>query len=230
MKLSMLTIKAKPSVKMQKLMKERVSAKTAFNRSKSSTFFWGQAMLDNSGNIIKPPLFVFRQQILSRAANAIYAAFSLLISAGSYKDGFLCDASSFHPRKVMMTGEGGMITTNEPDQTSHIRALWNHGQDPETTSPEFIMPGFNYRMTEFQAALGLTQMAKLDRIISARRQMAGIYNGLLEGTPLKSPKVFEGREPIYQSYVVLLSELFAPERQTIIEHLKQNGVETTIGT
>lgn len=137
---------------------------------------------------------------------------------------------SFHPRKAITTGEGGIITTDDAALARSLRALRNHGQDPEASSPDFIMPGFNYRMTEFQAALGLTQMAKLGRIIIARRQLAGVYNELLEGTPLKSPKVFEGSEPVYQSYVILLPEPLAPKSQTIIEHLKQNRVETTIGT
>ena len=137
---------------------------------------------------------------------------------------------SFHPRKAITTGEGGIVTTDDPELARRVRVLRNHGQDLEASPPGFIMPGFNYRMTEFQAALGLTQMAKLDRIISARRQMAGVYNGLLEGTPLKSPKVFEGREPVYQSYVVILPEFSASHRQALIGKLKDKGIETTIGT
>jgi dTDP-4-amino-4,6-dideoxygalactose transaminase len=85
-------------------------------------------------------------------------------------------------------------------------------------------------MTEFQAALGITQMAKLDRIIAARRDLASFYDELLEGTPLQTPVVSEGSTPVYQSYVVLLPKHLAPERQTIIEQLKGNGIETAIGT
>ena len=54
-----------------------------------------------------------------------------------------------------------MITTDDADLAGRLRALRNHGQDPDAAAPDFIMPGFNYRMTEFQAALGLTQMTKL---------------------------------------------------------------------
>lgn len=123
-----------------------------------------------------------------------------------------------------------MITTNDSGLVHSLRALRNHGQDPEASSPDFIMPGFNYRMTEFQAALGVTQMAKLDRIIASRRRMAANYNKLLSGTPVQAPKVSEGSRPIYQAYVVLLPEHVASHRQTIIEQLRENGVETTIGT
>ena len=76
---------------------------------------------------------------------------------------------SFHPRKAITTGEGDIVTTENPELARRLRALRNHGLDPEALAPDFIMPGFNYRMTEFQAALGLTQMSKLDRIITARR-------------------------------------------------------------
>lgn len=137
---------------------------------------------------------------------------------------------SFHPRKAITTGEGGIITTNDSSLARHLRALRNHGLDPDASSPDFIMPGFNYRITEFQATLGITQMSKLDRIIAARRDLASFYDELLEGTPLQTPVVFEGSNSVYQSYVVLLPEHLAPERQTIIEQLKRNGIETTIGT
>ena len=137
---------------------------------------------------------------------------------------------SFHPRKAITTGEGGIITTNDSGLVHSLRALRNHGQDPEASSPDFIMPGFNYRMTEFQAALGITQMAKLDRIIGYRRRMASNYNELLSGTPVQAPIVSEGGRPVYQSYVVLLPEYMTSHRQTIIEQLRESSVETTIGT
>jgi len=70
---------------------------------------------------------------------------------------------SFHPRKAITTGEGGAITTNDDGLARKLRALRNHGLDPEASSSDFIMPGFNYRMTEFQAAFGTSQMKKLDR-------------------------------------------------------------------
>jgi perosamine synthetase len=137
---------------------------------------------------------------------------------------------SFHPRKTITTGEGGIIATNDYGLARRLRALRNHGQDPEASSPEFIMPGFNYRMTEFQAALGISQMTKLDRIIAYRRRMASNYNKLLSGTPVQAPIVSEGGRPVYQSYVVLLPEYMTSHRQTIIEQLREDRVETTIGT
>lgn len=137
---------------------------------------------------------------------------------------------SFHPRKAITTGEGGIVTTNDSRLAHILKALRNHGQDPESLSPDFIMPGFNYRMTEFQAAFGLAQMTKLDYIITTHRRLAANYDELLIGMPVQSPKVSEGSWPIYQSYVVLLPEYMLSRRQSIIEQLKRDGIETTIGT
>jgi dTDP-4-amino-4,6-dideoxygalactose transaminase len=137
---------------------------------------------------------------------------------------------SFHPRKAITTGEGGIIATNDSTLAVRLRALRNHGQDPESKTPDFIMPGYNYRMTEFQAALGLTQLGKLDRIIAARRQQAAHYDKLLHNTPICPPAVLAGSQPVYQSYIVQLPETAADSRAEIIASLKEQGIETTIGT
>jgi dTDP-4-amino-4,6-dideoxygalactose transaminase len=137
---------------------------------------------------------------------------------------------SFHPRKAITTGEGGLITTSEADLARRLAALRNHGLDPEAASPDFILPGLNYRLTEFQAALGLTQLAKLERLIAARRRLAAAYDALLQDTPVRRPRVGPGARHIYQSYVVLLPEEAAPRRAEIIRALRERGIETTIGT
>ena len=137
---------------------------------------------------------------------------------------------SFHPRKAITTGEGGMITTNNDQLARTLRALRNHGLDPEAASTDFIMPGFNCRITEFQAALGFTQMKKLDRIIQARRKLAHYYDSLLENDPVLVPAVPAQSQPVYQSYVILLPERAIPHRAAIMRKLKEQGIETNIGT
>ncbi len=137
---------------------------------------------------------------------------------------------SFHPRKAITTGEGGAIITNDDQLARKLRALRNHGQDPEAPSPDFVMPGFNYRVTEFQAAFGSNQMKKLDRIIAARRRLAHRYDSLLENDPVLVPAVPAESWPVYQSYVTLLPEAVAPRRAEIIRELKEQGIETNIGT
>jgi dTDP-4-amino-4,6-dideoxygalactose transaminase len=75
---------------------------------------------------------------------------------------------SFHPRKAVTTGEGGMVVTDDGSVAAVARELRNHGQ----ADGQFVRPGFNYRMTDFQGALGVTQMAKLERVVTARRAAA----------------------------------------------------------
>jgi dTDP-4-amino-4,6-dideoxygalactose transaminase len=137
---------------------------------------------------------------------------------------------SFHPRKAITTGEGGVIVTNETRLAHRLRALRNHGQDPTALAPDFIMPGFNARMTEFQAALGITQISKLDRLIAARRHLAKRYDELLQNTSFQVPAVSLGSQSVYQSYVILLPPMAAAHQADLIIRLKEQGIETTIGT
>jgi perosamine synthetase len=135
---------------------------------------------------------------------------------------------SLHPRKAITTGEGGMITTDDAKLAKLLRMLRNHGQDPDAPAPDFVMPGHNLRMTEFQAALGLSQMKKLERIIESRIARAQIYDRLFEGTAVRAPRALTGSRHVYQSYVVLLPP--SAPRAAIIAELKAEGIETTIGT
>jgi dTDP-4-amino-4,6-dideoxygalactose transaminase len=137
---------------------------------------------------------------------------------------------SFHPRKAVTTGEGGMIVGNDGELIRRLKALRNHGQDPQASSPDFILPGLNCRMTDFQAALGIAQMKKLDQIISSRGRLAQRYRELLGQTRLVLPAVPHGQSPVYQSYVVLMPEEDSALRNEIILRLRQRGVEATIGT
>jgi dTDP-4-amino-4,6-dideoxygalactose transaminase len=138
---------------------------------------------------------------------------------------------SFHPRKAITTGEGGLVTTHDAAIAKHVRALRNHGLDPDAPAPDFIMPGFNTRMTEFQAALGATQLKKLDRLLTKRRALAKRYDTLLDGTNVTAPLACTGDDAhAYQSYVTLLPKELAPRRAEIIKTLRERGIETTIGT
>ncbi len=137
---------------------------------------------------------------------------------------------SFHPRKAITTGEGGVITTSDAALARRLRILRNHGQDPDAPAPDFVAPGYNLRLTEFQAALGSAQMAKLDRIVENRRCRAAVYDRLLQGSALRAPGVLADSRHVYQSYAALLPQDAAPQRATIIAGLKAAGIETTIGT
>lgn len=138
---------------------------------------------------------------------------------------------SFHPRKAITTGEGGVITTDNAEFAGHLRALRNHGQDPTPgAADQFMFPGFNNRMTEFQAALGGTQMTKLDRVIEARRKLALRYDELLDASLLRGGARAPDSRHVFQSYVVLLPTEIAQRRATLIAGMRENGVEAQIGT
>ena len=137
---------------------------------------------------------------------------------------------SFHPRKAITTGEGGVAVTNDDALAWKLRALRNHGLDPIAPTPDFVMPGFNYRITEFQAAMGITQLAKMDRILAARLGRAALYDRILAGSELRAPIAPAGYRHVFQSYVCLLPDRAAPLRPNLISALRANGIESTIGT
>ncbi len=136
---------------------------------------------------------------------------------------------SFHPRKAITTGEGGMIVTTDADLAASSRALRNHGQDAAASSPDFVLPGLNYRMTEFQAVLGSAALRQLPQGITRRRELAARYDELLADV-VEVPQVPEASGHVYQSYVVLLRVAGAEARGEIIAALAQRGVESNIGT
>jgi perosamine synthetase len=137
---------------------------------------------------------------------------------------------SFHPRKHITTGEGGAVSTRRPELARKIRALRNHGQDPDAPSPDFILPGLNYRMTEFQAAIGLEQLKKMDEILAIRARLARRYDELLSSTPVRPPKAYPGSRPIHQAYVALLPPQAVGRRDEVVRRLGEAGVQATIGT
>jgi len=147
--------------------------------------------------------------------------------AGSFG---LAGCFSFHPRKAVTTGEGGMVTTNDEAVIRSIRMHRNHGIDPDAGRIDFIAPGFNYRMTDFQGALGVSQMSRIESIISMRREKATFYNTLLDGTAVVKPFINPRAQSVYQSYVVLLPHTIAEKRDDIIIQMLEKGIETTIGT
>jgi dTDP-4-amino-4,6-dideoxygalactose transaminase len=136
---------------------------------------------------------------------------------------------SFHPRKSVTTGEGGVTVTSDHALDARLRMLRNHGQDPSAQAPDFVMAGWNYRMTDMQGALGVTQLAKADRIIEARRDAARRYDGLLRTLPVETPGPV-GNDHTFQSYVVLLDADVSVPREEVIRRLRSRMVEAAIGT
>lgn len=136
---------------------------------------------------------------------------------------------SFHPRKAITTGEGGMVVTNDDAVAVRVRELRNHGMVTVEGHNQFEHAGFNYRMTDFQGALGVAQMGRLDQIIARRTELAGLYHeALADVQAMTRPEAMEGVRHIWQSYVVLVRE--GVERDRLLHSLREQGIETTIGT
>ena len=142
---------------------------------------------------------------------------------------------SFHPVKIITTGEGGMVLTNDKTLYERLILYRNHGitRDPakmtyEADGPWYyqqIALGFNYRMTDMQAALGYSQMTRLDAFVARRRELAARYDELLKDMPLTTPYVLEGANPSWHLYIVRVdfSRLTKTKKQ-VFEEMKVQGV------
>ena len=151
-------------------------------------------------------------------------------------------AFSFHPRKSITTGEGGMVTTNDDALAEQMNMLRNHGasisEEQRHHGPrpyllaEFNLLGFNYRMSDLQGAVGLVQLEKLDAFIKERRRWAEFYTRELAGIEwLNTPHVPDGYCPGWQSFVCYVDETKAPmSRNEIMEKLQNRGISTRPGT
>ena len=136
---------------------------------------------------------------------------------------------SFHPRKIVTTGEGGMLTTDDPALAERLRRLRNHGQVIEAGRGRFLEAGLNYRLTEMQAAIGLVQMDKLERLLGHRATLALAYEARLSAVPgLRRPPMPAHLRAAWQAYVVTLPP--GADRDVVQSRLKDEGVEATLGT
>ena len=121
---------------------------------------------------------------------------------------------SFHPVKIITTGEGGMVVTNREDLYEKLIRLRTHGitrrEDLMTEAShglwyyQQLELGFNYRMTDIQAALGASQMQRLDKFVTRRRELARRYDELLQGLPLRLPQQHPDTESSWHLYVIRL--------------------------
>jgi len=148
---------------------------------------------------------------------------------------------SFHPRKVVTTGEGGMVTTNDANLAALVWSLRNHGstgvpadeKQPRRpwTMATFDRIGFNLRLSDIQAAVGVAQMAKLDRLLAERRAAAARYTEMLAANDgLALPTGGDAGGHTYQSYVVRVREGGRARRNAIMAALADDGIQTRPGT
>ncbi|MCY0093038.1 UDP-4-amino-4,6-dideoxy-N-acetyl-beta-L-altrosamine transaminase [Hoeflea ulvae] len=169
-------------------------------------------------------------KILEDASHAIGARYDgHYVGDGRYAD---ITVFSFHPVKIITTAEGGLAVTNDKDLAQTMSLLSSHGitRDPALMTGEKdgawyyqqIELGFNYRMTEMQAALGISQMARLDDYVARRAALAERYDRLLEGLPLRRPRQMEATASSWHLYIIQLHD--ASQHNSVFDSLRDAGV------
>ena len=128
---------------------------------------------------------------------------------------------SFHPRKIVTTGEGGAVATDEASLDAAVRRLRHHGFASPGDMPA---PGFNYRLPDLLCAIGIPQLARLEELLAARERVAGWYTERLESL-LLTPGTAHGDRHGWQAYVVQLDQ-----RDEALAGLREAGIEAQIGT
>lgn len=148
-------------------------------------------------------------------------------------------AFSFHPRKILVTGEGGMVTTTDADVAERLRRLRQHGMSVSTfdrhndhrpVNEQYLETGWNYRLTDIQAAIGVVQASKLPAMVRRRRELAARYHELLAGIPglttvVDPPHV----ETNYQTFWVMLPDDYPVSRDVLLAVLKRYGINARHG-
>jgi perosamine synthetase len=148
-------------------------------------------------------------------------------------------AWSFHPRKLLTTGEGGMVSTDDADWSARLRRLREHGMSVSAADrhasdrvvlEEYLETAFNYRMTDLQAAIGLVQLGRLPAMVQRRRALAARYHEALASIPGLRPV----RDPAYgttnfQSFWVVLPDDFPGSRNGVLAALAARGVSARRG-
>ena len=155
---------------------------------------------------------------------------------GSHSD-LVC--FSFHPRKIVTTGDGGMITTTRQDFADRARILRQHGMSvndrlrhmsSKLIFEDYVELGYNYRMTDIQGAIGIRQLEKLDFILEQRRRIAEIYNKAFGDIKcLNIVKELPGYEFNYQSYPIYLKPSSPISRNQLMQSLLDDGISTRRG-
>lgn len=135
---------------------------------------------------------------------------------------------SFHPRKAITSGEGGMVITKDIEICTRIKALRNHGLDPGVIGKmDFVIPGFNCRMTDIQAALLISQIDRLEQNIKIKSEIASTYSTYLDQDKFKIPELPIFKRHSWQTYHIILRDDF-DQKSTILK-LKEKNIGVNLG-
>jgi perosamine synthetase len=132
---------------------------------------------------------------------------------------------SFHPRKIVTTGEGGAVTTNDPDLAERVRSLRHHGWRPSDRYDDLPSGAFNYRLSDILCAVGIPQVRRLEQLLVARERIAAGYAERLAHLPVRLPTADNGDRHGWQAYVMQLVR-----RDEAMARLRAEGIQCQIGT
>lgn len=137
---------------------------------------------------------------------------------------------AFYPNKQMTTGEGGMVVTNDARIAEVCRSLRNQGRDTEGRWLRHVRLGYNYRLSDIHAALGLAQLERIDQLLSARAEVAGIYSQFLAGHPaLRLPGEQAGMKRSWFVYVVrFIGHSLREARDSVQTRLREKGLPSQV--
>jgi dTDP-4-amino-4,6-dideoxygalactose transaminase len=132
---------------------------------------------------------------------------------------------SFHPRKIVTTGEGGAVTTDDAQLAERVRSLRHHGWSPSGRYDDMPAGAFNYRLSDVLCALGIPQLRRLDELLAARERVAAGYAERLAGLDVVLPEADPGDRHGLQAYVVQVDR-----RDDVMAELRAQGIQCQIGT
>ena len=132
---------------------------------------------------------------------------------------------SFHPRKIVTTGEGGAVTTNDEQLAERVRSARHHGWSPSDRYDDMPRGSTNYRLPDILCAIGIPQARRLEALLAARERIAAGYADRLAGLPVRLPGVDEGDRHGWQAYVIQLDR-----RNEAMAALRAQGIQCQIGT
>jgi perosamine synthetase len=150
---------------------------------------------------------------------------------GARRDGRACGSLglagclSFHPRKIVTTGEGGAVTTNDAELAERVRSLRHHGWSPSDAYDDMPSGAFNYRLSDILCAVGIPQMRRLEELLADRERVAAGYAERLRDLPVLLPSADEGDRHGWQAYVIQLDR-----RDEAMAALRAQGIQCQIGT
>jgi perosamine synthetase len=132
---------------------------------------------------------------------------------------------SFHPRKIVTTGEGGAVTTSDADLAERVRSARHHGWRPSDRYDDMPRGSTNYRLPDILCAIGIPQVRRLEELLAARERIAAGYAERLADLPVRLPEADEGDRHGWQAYVIQLDR-----RDETMSALRAQGIQCQIGT